>query len=393
MAIFDLLQVVMANMDKKKPVCALYMDLTKAFDLVDHNILMKKLYKYGIRGNIYNLLKSYLVGRKQVVQLNHICLKTRSEVTFSSDLGVINHGVPQGSILGPLLFLIFINDLPQAIDHPMVLFADDSTVVLTGENSHICRVNINNTIELIINWLNHNNLCINLDKTKIMNFYQRTNSMANVTVTYNNHIIEETNNTKFLGLSLDNKLLWKNQVDTICKKLNRFSFALYNLSKKVSRAAVLIAYHAYITSTLRYGVIFWGNSTDRELVFKAQKKCLRSVCGLKPTQSCKPYFIELKILTFPCLYVFEIALYVKSNISQFSVFNSIRQQHKIVNKRSKTALCAKSVFGMAPKIYNKLPQSIRATEGQEFKKLLLEFLTRNAFYSVKEYLDYKPHIY
>lgn len=393
MAIFDLLQVIMNNMDKKRPICALYMDLTKAFDLVDHNILMKKLYKYGIRGNIYDLLMSYLVGRKQVVQINHISLKMGREVTLSSDFGEISHGVPQGSVLGPLLFLIYINDLPKAIDHPIVLFADDSTVVLTGDDPLTCKVNINNALESIINWLNLNNLCINLEKTKIMNFYQRNNSMGNISVTYNNHIIEETDNTKFLGLSLDNKLTWKSQVDTICNKLNRFSYALYNLSKKVSRAAVLTAYHAYVTSTLRYGIMFWGNSTDRELVFKAQKKCLRSVCSLKPTESCKSYFIELKILTFPCLYIFEMAMYVKSNLNQFSVFNSVRQRHKIGNNQSKTALRAKSAFGMAPKVYNKLPDFIRQSDMQEFKKKLLHFLTYNAFYSVNEYLDYKPDIY
>jgi hypothetical protein len=317
----------------------------------------------------------------------------RSKATLSSDFGEISHRVPQGSVLGPLLFLIYINDLPQAIDHPMVLFADDSTVILTGEDPQTCEINVNNALESIIIWLNQNNLCVNLKKTKLMNFYQRTNSMANVAVAYNNHIIDETDNTKFLGLNLDNKLTWKNQVDVICKKLNKFSYALYNLSKKVSQTTVLTAYHAYVTATLRYGIIFWGNSTDRDIIFKAQKKCLRSVCGLKPTDSCKSYFIEFKILTFPCLYVFEMAMYVKTNLNEFSVFNSVRQRHKIANKRSKTALRAKSAFGMAPKLYNKLPDSIRRSEMPEFKKHLLDFLTQNAFYSIKEYLDYKPDMY
>jgi hypothetical protein len=387
MAIFDLLQEIMTNIDRQHSVCALYMDLTKAFDFVDHTILMRKLHNYGIRGNIYDLLKSYLAGRKQMVQINQICLKTKCEITLSSEFRETCYGVPQGSILGPLLFLIYINDLPQAIDHPMVLFADDSTVILTGENPQICQANINNSLELIIDWLNHNNLHINLGKTKVMNFYQRINNLTNLTVTYKNHTIEETECTKFLGLSLDHKLTWNNQIDIICKKLNKYSYAIYNLSKVVNRPTVLTAYHAYVTSTLRYGIIFWGNSTDRELVFRAQKKCLRSVCGLQPTDSCKPYFIQFKILTLPCLYIFELVMYIKCNIKQFPVFKSIRQRHKINSRPFKTALLAKSVFGMAPKLYNRLPECIRETDMPHFKSILFKFLIDKAFYSVNEYLN------
>lgn len=192
---------------------------------------------------------------------------------------------------------------------------------------------------------------------------------------------------KFLGLNLDNKLTWKNQIDIVCNKLNRFSYALYNLKKIVNRSSALTAYHAYVTSTLRYGIIFWGNSTDRDLVFIAQKKCLRSVCGLKQTDSCKPYFIELKILTLPCLYIFEVVMYTKKNINQFLSFRSTRQRHKLDTKRFNTALLTKSVFGMAPKLYNKIPEDIRKAEMPHFKNLLFNFLVKNAFYSVREFMN------
>jgi hypothetical protein len=221
-----------------------------------------------------------------------------------------------------------------------------------------------------------------------MSFKQRVDRTPNITAEYKGHKIDETDITKFLGLHLDSKLTWNNHIDIVCKKLSRFSYALYNLSKRVNKLSVLSAYHAYVTSTLRYGVIFWGNSTDREIAFRAQKKCLRSVCRISPTETCRTHFIELNILTLPCLYIYEVGIYVKSNISQFSVFNSCRQKDKIYTGPFKTALLRKSIFGMAPKIYNKFPKNITTLDDlSEFKKRLYKFLAEKAYYSVGQYLS------
>lgn len=149
-----------------------------------------------------------------------------------------------------------------------------------------------------------------------------------------------------------------------------------------------------MVSILRYGLIFWGNSCDIGIAFKAQKKCVRAICGIYPPDSCKPYFIKLKLLTLPCLYIFEIAIFVKSNPDYFTPMKG-RKCDKIRHAALKTVKMAKTVLGMAPKIYNRLPRDIRSIENiNNFKKTLSNFLIDKAYYSINEYLtDYYLNVY
>ena len=168
---------IITNINRKNPVAALFMNMSKAFDFVDCIILLNKLERYGVRGNALNLLKSYLADRKQVTQIDKICIKSKTERTYVSSQRPTNYGVPQASILGPLLFLIYINDMPRETHHPMVLFADDSTVVFSANNNTNMTFEreINDCLQVLIKWMNANNLKINFDKTKMMTFEQRTN--------------------------------------------------------------------------------------------------------------------------------------------------------------------------------------------------------------------------
>ena len=185
------------------------------------------------------------------------------------------YGVPQGTILGAPMFNIYINDMPKVSKNQMVLYADDSTILFSGNDMNVLENDINNDLKNIINWLVDNNLKINLSKTKIMTFNQRTNK-PKLNIKYNDVAIAESDTTKFLGLYLDSHLTWKCHIDARSKKLIQFAYALYKLSKMASRNTVQIAYNAYVASSIRYGIIFWGNSADRDIVFKTQKKCLRS---------------------------------------------------------------------------------------------------------------------
>lgn len=392
LAIFEFLSKVMTCIDEKTPVCAIYMDLTKAFDYVNHNILISKLKSYGIRGNVIELIKSYLSNRKQCTQITKMCPKTKMEIKYLSDNREILHGVPQGSVLGPLLFLTYINDLPKHVSNPMILFADDSTVIIKCTDKLSYEETINKNLSEIINWLDDNSLVANLGKTKLMMFHQRK-TIPDVTITYNNQPVNETRVTKFLGLNIDNQLTWNDHANDLCSKLSKHSYMLFRLRGIVNMDTLIIAYHAYVASTLRYGIIFWGNCTKKDTIFKAQKRIIRSMCGLKTTDSCKPYFKKNEILTLTSLYIYEVALFVKTNPNLFikaaDVHHSSRirsiHRNRICIQSSKTALMNKSVFCMSPLIYNKIPNSIRDLDLKLFKRKLFKLLTDKCYYTITEF--------
>lgn len=391
LAIYDFLNCVIENVDNRNPVCAIYMDMSKAFDCVDHKILAYKLERYGIRGNVLDLIESYLSNRNQMTEINRININSKMEETYISTSQNILFGVPQGSVLGPLLFLCYINDLPKCTKYPMVLFADDSTVIINKHDDDYL-AQITDTLKDIINWLESNNLKINLNKTKVMRFNQRPPNNMNYDIKYLNDNINETIVTKFLGLYIDRQLTWKHHIDNLIKRINSLAYALKHLSKVVNNETALTAYHGSVSSLLRYGVIFWANSTNKQDVFVAQKRCVRAISNLKLTDSCKPHFKTLKILTVPCLYIYEVALFVKSNPMYFPTFRerfrfNMRNGEMLCNRKSRTTLMYNSLFCMAPKIFNKLPQTLKMQDYINFKTKLKYLLVDKCYYSITEFLN------
>lgn len=268
----------------------------------------------------------------------------------------------------------------------MILFADDSTAIFTCKNMDTFEADVNETLGVIIDWLTNNNLLINLDKTKLVTF--PLNSKNKFSVAHNRTVIEQVNCVKFLGLWIDNDMTWQTHIDSICSKLHQYSFALYKLSKVVDQAAVLTAYHAYVASTLKYAIIFWGNATHKNLVFKAQKRCVRAIAGIVVRDSCQPYFKKFKILTFSSTYIYEVAVFVKINKQLFGELRSRRNMLRIPSIPRKTALLDKSFFGMASRIYNKIPIDILDTrELPLFKLKLRRFLIDKAYYTIQDFLN------
>lgn len=390
MAIFDFLKNIYNKVDTKVPICAVYCDMTQAFDYVSHDILLNKLEAYGIRGNVLKLMESYLKNRTQYTEITRININKKCEETFNSHNRKVMFGVPQGSVLGPLLFIIYINDLPLVTKYPITLFADDSTVTVDSKGNASHEDEINKTIQSLIQWMNNNNLKINIAKTKIMYFSQRIET-PNFKISYQGTLLDTVATAKFLGIIIDKNMNWKTHTEELTKRVSSSAYALYRLSAIIDTDAIITAYHGIVESVLRFGVIFWGNSTNKEIVFKSQKRCIRAMFGLQSTDSCKQYFIKFKILTLPSLFIYEVAVFVKANPKLFSRLADVsnrsrRDGDKLCIVPCNTALMHKSVFCLAPVIFNKIPKSIQQLPLNKFKLQLKKFLISKCFYNLTEYL-------
>lgn len=397
LATFSLVHNVLLNIDKKYLTTVLYFDMTKAFDFVAHDILLHKLERNGIRGRALDWIKSYLFNRKQCVEVNKI--NTQNVVTkYKSEYKVNRYGVPQGSILGPLLFLIYINDITEITPHQTILYADDISIIVRTQinktqihsiNNHL--IDIHNTINLIVTWLNSNNLKVNLTKTKLMNF----NQIDDININFGNIIIDNLKSVKFLGITMDRNLNWRNHIEELCKKLNKFVYALGQLRKTASQHTALLAYHGYVGSVLRYGIILWGHSSDSNRIFVTQKKCIRAICMVHPLQSCKPLFKKLNILPLPSLYIYEMSCFVKQHMNLFKKASEIYPRNTrnpdrlVLTNAPRTRLYQKNCYAMGIKIYNKLPADIKLLPLIKFKRVLHAWLLQNNFYTVSEFFDFK----
>lgn len=390
LACYNLMQYVIECINQKIPVVALFLDMTKAFDFVPHKRLLDKLYRYGIRGNAYDWFASYLFNRRQCIELASVV--ESKKCTFRSQYRVNPCGVPQGSILGPLLFLLFINDLPNATQHKCFMFADDTTVVIKCDDIQKSNAIINETLLNLINWLNSNNLKINIQKTKGIQFTTYRASSMDLLVDYCGNTVEFVNEVKFLGFTLDKHCDWKAHIENLSKRINKFVYALRRLSNVSSIETALSAYHGYVSSLLSYGTILWGGSVDMIRAFMAQKKCIRAICRVHFLESCKPLFKKLGILPLPCLFIKQICIFVRQHPHYFVTREQYknkptRHRDRIMLPRIRLQLYRRSCYCMAIKIYNKLHPSFKALPIPLFKQKLHSWLLTRCYYSIQEYLD------
>ena len=270
-ALLSIVEQIRNALDKKMFSCGVFIDLEKAFDTVNHHILLSKLHHYGIRGVANKWFSSYLSNRYQKVALNG-----ESSTTLP-----VSCGVPQGSILGPLLFLIYINDMNTAMQFSTVYhFADDTNLLYSCKCLKVLRKRMNKDLVLLCDWLCANRLSLNATKTEFIVFRPlRHRSTDRVTLKLHHTILFESSKIKYLSLILDNKLDWKSHISELSKKLSRALGLLYKIRDLCPLSVLRSLYFSIFNSHLSYGLVVWGNASKLYInkIKSLQKRALKSV--------------------------------------------------------------------------------------------------------------------
>lgn len=386
-ALIKFFNTVSASLDASQQVCGVLCDLSKAFDCVNHDILVEKLRKYGIRGRELWWFNSFLKERMQATLINH------DNKNYQSKWAVINAGVPQGSILGPTLFIIYVNDLSSCSTKPLIQYADDTSSIITNSS---LRAVVTQTQEELLNikkWFAANGLSMNSSKTKFITFQPPHFASRNFNELADLSVPQQSVAVDLLGVTLDSRLDWSVHTQKICSRVNSAIFSLRVLKNTLSFKALMVVYYGYLFPFLKYGITLWGRSKFFIQVFRSQKKALRVIFGKPPRYPCRELFLSSRILTLPSLYILEICSYVHKNLPNFTRNNEIhsyntRHSASLSVAAHRTAMFEKSPQYMGPKIYNRLPQDIRdMADLRRFRGMLKRLLLERPYYSVDEFLQ------
>lgn len=370
-------------------------DLKKAFDSVNIDLLLIKLEILGFSKSAVNCVRSYLKNRKQYVQVNKNAEKTKSGNRE------VNIGVAQGSNIGPLFFLLFINDLVPYLKLNIlkliksilniILFADDILICLSGKSLEQLEIDIFIILNVLLQWCNLNLIEMNFVKTDFiivkrgLRAFNPTN--INFRVIIDSIEIERVSSLKYLGLMCDDKLTFNDHVDIICGKVCSSLFLLKTLAKFCPISILLNVYHSMIMSHINYCISVWSDCSNKQVerVFRLQKRALKIMFKLGRNESCKPVFKEHNLLTVPSLIIFsQIRYYVQLvNSSNFQVheYNTRGAVDSAVLKSN--PLCIKG-----HNYFNKLPNHVKQLKKQVgFQAATKSFLEKTAVYSFREFLE------
>ena len=303
LAAIKLVDYLLKQMDANQIPGAIYLDLSKAFDTLNFDILLSKLKFYGVVGTPLKLLDNYLRNRHQFVEFKN----------NNSDLQEILTGIPQGSILGPLLFSIYINDLIKSTNKfKYLMYADDTTLYFNLEdfNSETMNDDINSCLDEINVWLKLNKLTVNASKTKFMVFHKHR-EVPKLNLSLNNINIESVSHFTFLGIILDTALSWKYHINMIAIKISKVIGILHKLKYIFPKNILLTIYKSLILPHLNYGLLLWG--VHLQDISVLQKKAIRVVTNNTYKSHTEPIFKEYGLL----------------NVNDMFLLNKLKFLHKL----------------------------------------------------------------
>lgn len=388
-ALFQFIGSILGHLEEGKMALGIFLDLSKAYDCLDRELLIKKLELYGIRGNALRWFESYLSQRTQrvIVKKNNIASKSRIMQNTV--------GIPQGSILGPILFIIFVNDLNFEINNEystITAYADDTNLLVGGEQVHDIVNNAKDIFSTSKNWFDNNKLLLNKEKTGTILFrtkLSRKEKPEFIELDENQLTIQK--NTKFLGIYIDEFLDWSAQIEYLSSKLNRTCYCLRIVSRYLNETARKTLYFANFEASARFGIIFWGTNSKIQKIFVIQKRVLRVLYNMPYLESCRGIFKSNRILTIFGLYIFDTILFFHKNRSNMKV----QSQHNYNTRTNdlnypihRLTLSEKSPHYMGIKFYNKLSDDIKTVPTEnKFKRKVKKLLLDLEPYSVNDFLE------
>lgn len=292
-ALINMIDKWLRSLDNSQLVGVVLVDFKKAFDLVDHKILLQKLEIYRLSEKSLNWFSSYLINRTQRVSVNNVLSEHR----------YISYGVPQGSILGPLLFIMFINDLPLYANDVMTdMYADDTTLFDINISKEAVQANLQKALVSVDVWCKHNGMLLNSSKTKVMliTTSQKRSKLDNDTLhlTYKDVTLQMISYDKILGVYIDNNLTWSYHINFLIKKISSYLWLLSKIKEYLTIKNRVKFYKSYIQPHLDFCNVIWGNTSQRNLLrlYRLQKRACRIILNYEIDNMVNSFY-KIKVLT------------------------------------------------------------------------------------------------
>src|SRR6218665_419858 len=387
LALIEVIDKTTKTMDDRGCTLGVFLDLSKAFDTIDYNILFDKLQHYGIRGLALEWFKSYLTDRYQQVSYAGV---------VSSSLP-LHLGVPQGSILGPLLFLIYINDIINCSSIlQLVLFADDTSAFIIGLNYVDLFQIMNEALSKLSRWFQVNKLSLNITKSNYMIFKSKKShnlDFSNLNLLIDNTQLARVSKVKFLGVIIDEHLTWKPHIEHVKSKVTKIVGVMYRLKGSLPKHSLRLLYTALLSPYLHYCTVVWagGHLNTLKTIHVLQKRAIRIICGAHYLAESAPLFKSLGLLKIHDSYKFQLAILMYQHYTGtlphlFKAYfvthvetHSYNTRHKL-NYRYEVARTNVRYFSVkiaGPKLWNSISASIRDSRSQTtftnaYKSFLLD---------------------
>ena len=356
-AVNQVLNYIVNTLERNEFGVCIFLDFAKAFDTVNHEILLGKLEHYGIRGVALGWIRNYLTNRMQCTEIGDT----------QSELEMIKCGVPQGSVLGPLLFLIYINDIINSSKlFNFTLFADDTSLYYSCKNTNNLENVVNTELAKISDWLSANRLSLNVAKSKLLYFTNKNrNSLKDIKIQINGETLKEVADAKYLGVYMDNKLNWNVHTNHIKLRLSKGISMLAKIRHYVPESVRRSLYFTFINSHTGYNLLNWGTAPTNyiESVSAKTRKAIRLISFENKDEPALPLFRKHSILPL------EMDLELKQANFMWKLDNDLipkslarnfrTSRNRIVPIFNRLESSAKHITYAGPKIWQNLPDELK----------------------------------